>query len=69
MGEGFEMMDYESRTEEIDARHFAEVLRKIAHGRTDNGRPLNSETARQMARTVLIDRGGYTWTPDEEEPK
>jgi hypothetical protein len=68
MSEHFEMMDYESRTEEIDARHFAEILRWIAHGRKENGRPLPPKTARQLARAVLIDRG-YTWTPEEEEPK
>lgn len=29
------------------------VLGEIARGRVDNGRPLNAETSRQMARTVL----------------
>jgi len=29
------------------------VLGEIARGRADNGRPLNAETSRQMARTVL----------------
>jgi hypothetical protein len=68
MCEGFEMMNYESSTEEIDARHFAEVLRWIAHGMKENGQPFPAETARQLARAVLMDRG-YTWTPEEEEPK
>jgi len=39
---------------------FAEVLGEIARGRSDNGRPLPAETARQMAREVL-DEQGFRW--------
>ena len=44
---------------------FAEVLRKIARGREDCGRPLAGETARQMAREVL-DEQGFGWPPEKE---
>lgn len=44
---------------------FAEVLGQIAHGRTDNGRPLAAEKVRQMARDVLVECGVNTWSPDE----
>ena len=42
---------------------FAEILGKIAHGRTDCGRPLAAETARQMARDILTECGVNTWSP------
>ena len=32
----------------------AEALERIARGRTDNGRPLSAETARQIARDALL---------------
>lgn len=34
---------------------FVEVLGKIARGREDNGRPLAAETARQLARDVMVE--------------
>ncbi|MGH7187086.1 MAG: hypothetical protein ACREIB_12525 [Pseudomonadota bacterium] len=34
---------------------FLDALRRIARGRPDNGLPLNRETARQIARSVLIE--------------
>lgn len=41
---------------------FVEALSKIAHGRTDNGRPLAAETSRQMAREVMVECG-VQWSP------
>lgn len=48
---------------------FAEVLGRIAHGRVDSGRPLAGETARQMAREVLIECGVNTWRPNDDAGK
>ncbi len=45
---------------------FVEVLGKIAHGRMDNGRPLAAETARQLARDVLVECAITTWKPDTQ---
>ena len=42
---------------------FAEVLGQIAHGRTDCGRPLAAEIARQMARDVLVECDINAWSP------
>ncbi len=33
------------------------ALRRIARGRTDNGRPLSTEDSRQLGRTALIGAG------------
>lgn len=46
---------------------FADVLGQIAHGRTDNGRPIAAETVRQMARDVLIECGVTTWRPPHDD--
>jgi hypothetical protein len=45
---------------------FVEVLRQIARGRIDNGRPLAADTARQMARDVLVDCGIKMWSGDND---
>mgnify|MGYP003145000328 CR=1 FL=1 len=42
------------------AAHFTEALAVIAKGRTDNGRPLAAEVARQTARRALL-AGGRDW--------
>jgi hypothetical protein len=42
------------------------TLAKIARGRGDSGRPLAGETARQLARDVLIEQG-ITW-PRQRDP-
>ena len=39
------------------AVRFQDALVEIARGRWDNGRPLAAETARQIARKALTDRG------------
>lgn len=39
---------------------FVEALGRIARGRSDNGRPLAAEIARQMAREVM-DECGVHW--------
>lgn len=36
------------------------ALKKIARGRTDNGRPLTTEDSRQTARAVLL-KLGMNW--------
>ena len=38
-----------------------ETVRSIAQGRTDNGKPLAAETARQLARAALV-AAGERWT-------
>lgn len=43
-----------------------EALIKIAHGRTDCGRPLPAEDARQEARSVLV-RLGISWGGHREK--
>ena len=43
------------------------VLCKIAHGRTDNGRPLAGETARQLARDMLVEHG-VNWAKTKGGP-
>jgi phage-related minor tail protein len=50
----------------VDADDFFDALAKIAQGRTDNGRPLGGEDARQIARQVLISRG-YDWSKEPKE--
>jgi len=45
------------------AVRFQEALAEIARGRTDNGRPLGGERARQIAREALLDRG-RDWSPN-----
>jgi hypothetical protein len=45
---------------------FLEVLGKIARGREDCGRPLGGETARQMARDVMIECG-VRWPAGERK--
>lgn len=44
-----------------------EVLGKIARGRTDCGRPIAAETARQMARDVMLECGVH-WPQGKEQP-
>lgn len=44
-------------SENAQLQAFADTLRKIARGRTDNGRPMASERARQIAREALIEWG------------
>lgn len=48
-------------TEDVVAPRIARALKTlaqdIAHGRTDNGRPLGGEKVRQMARDVLTAHG------------
>lgn len=50
----------------------AVALSRIAHGRTDNGRPLGGETARRLARDALIalgmDWGHILKVHEEMEP-
>ena len=43
-----------------------EAMRRIAHGRTDNGKPLAAETSRQIARAALV-AAGELWTRAEGE--
>lgn len=45
---------------------FGEVLGEIARGRSDCGRPLAAETARQKAREVL-DKHGFSWPSQEKK--
>ncbi|GEM_PF-5703370 len=42
-------------------RLYEEVINKIARGRETNGSPIGGETARQMARDVLL-KSGREWT-------
>ena len=42
-------------------RLFEEVINQIARGRETNGSPIGGETARQMARDVLL-KSGREWT-------
>ncbi len=45
---------------------FVEALGRIARGREDNGRPLSAETARQLARDVMLECGIH-WPRKGEE--
>lgn len=38
------------------------ALQRIARGRSDSGRPLAGETAREIARQALVESGNDDWT-------
>lgn len=56
-----EISERERQNERQMRELYEDVLERIARGRTDCGRPLAAETARQLARRVLLS-AGRSWS-------